>query len=40
MKAAWLKDWKNVYYEDRPMPVIGHGEALVRVKYAGICGSW
>lgn len=39
MKAAWLKDWTNVSYEDRPMPVIGHGEALVRVKYAGICGS-
>ena len=39
MKAAWLKDWKQVSYEERPMPVIGHGDALVRVKYTGICGS-
>ena len=39
MKAAWLKDWKNVSCEERPMPVIGPGEALVRVKYAGVCGS-
>lgn len=39
MKAAWLKDWKKVSVEDRPVPEIGHGDALVRVKYAGICGS-
>jgi 2-desacetyl-2-hydroxyethyl bacteriochlorophyllide A dehydrogenase len=39
MKAAWLKDWKELALEDRPVPKIGHGEVLIRVKYAGICGS-
>ncbi len=39
MKAAWLKDWKKLSFEDRTVPVIGQGDALVRVKYVGICGS-
>ena len=39
MKAAWLRDWKKVSVEDRPVPKAGHGDALVRVRYAGVCGS-
>ena len=39
MKAAWLKNWKDVVISDRPVPELGHGEALIKVHYAGICGS-
>ncbi len=39
MKAAWLRDWKNLELAERPMPEIGMGEALIKIHYAGICGS-
>lgn len=39
MKAAWLEDWKEVSLKELPNPQIGNEEALIRVKYAGICGS-
>lgn len=39
MKAAWLRDWNDLELEDRPVPQIGPGEVLIKVHYAGICGS-
>jgi len=30
---------KNIEIRERPMPVIKLGEALIKVKYCGICGS-
>ncbi len=40
MRAAVLEDvGKLVYREDYPKPVIGADDALIRVRYCGICGS-
>ena len=39
MKAAVLHANDDIRYEDVPMPEIGPGEVLVRVRGAGICGS-
>ncbi|WP_153111386.1 galactitol-1-phosphate 5-dehydrogenase [Propionivibrio limicola] len=39
MKALVLKEYSKFSYEDVPMPEIGAGEVLIRVKACGICGS-
>lgn len=39
MKAALLREKNNLELADVEKPEIGHGEALVRVAYSGICGS-
>lgn len=39
MKAAVLTAWKNLEIQDVPVPQIGPGECLIKVHYAGICGS-
>lgn len=39
MKAALFAEKNKLELVDAPIPEIGPGEALVRVAYAGICGS-
>lgn len=39
MKQLLLTDWKKVELVDAPIPEPGPGEAVVRIKYAGVCGS-
>lgn len=39
MKAAYLTEWKKLGVAELPVPQISEGEALIRVTYAGICGS-
>lgn len=39
MKAAILKEWKNIVIQDKDKPNLGPGECLIKVKYAGVCGS-
>jgi 2-desacetyl-2-hydroxyethyl bacteriochlorophyllide A dehydrogenase len=39
MKAAVLTEWKHIELQDIPVPEIGEGECLIRVKCASICGS-
>lgn len=39
MKAALLKDWEKMEIVDMEMPLIEEGEALIKVDYAGVCGS-
>jgi len=39
MKAAVLHGIDDLRYEDVPTPIIKEGEALVKVKAAGVCGS-
>jgi len=39
MKACVLHAINDLRYEDVPDPVRKHGEALIRIKAAGICGS-
>jgi len=39
MKAAVIEKANSIILTDRPVPVIGEGEALVKVKYVGICGT-
>jgi threonine dehydrogenase-like Zn-dependent dehydrogenase len=39
MKAAVYKGVRNVVIEDRPKPVAGPGQAVVKVEYCGICGT-
>ncbi|MBO5218772.1 MAG: alcohol dehydrogenase catalytic domain-containing protein [Clostridia bacterium] len=39
MKAALLKTWENMELLDMEKPAIEAGEALIRVTYAGVCGS-
>lgn len=39
MKAAVLTEWEKIEYKEVPKPQINEGECLVRVAYAGICGS-
>ena len=39
MKAAVLKNWFDLKLTDIPMPVPTDGEALIKVRYGGVCGS-
>jgi 2-desacetyl-2-hydroxyethyl bacteriochlorophyllide A dehydrogenase len=39
MKAAVLTDWKCIEMRDVPIPELGPEECLIKVQYAGICGS-
>ena len=39
MKAAVLKDKRNMVIEEVPDPKAGPGEVIVKMKYVGICGS-
>ncbi len=39
MNALWLSNQQLAYREDLPKPVPGPGEALVRVRLAGLCGT-
>ena len=39
MKAAVLKNWFDLELTDIPMPVPDAHEALIKVRYGGVCGS-
>lgn len=39
MKAAVLESWKNLAVKDMEKPVAGPGEAVIKMRYAGVCGS-
>mgnify|MGYP002624261674 CR=1 FL=1 len=39
MKAWILEDISNISLQDRGVPLLGQGEARIRVKACGICGS-
>ena len=39
MKAALLKNWNDLVLTDVEKPIIGKGEALIKVRYGGVCGS-
>lgn len=39
MKATVLSGVQQIRIEDKPVPMIGPGEALIKVEYCGICGS-
>lgn len=39
MKAAVLKNWLDLELCDVDIPTPGPGEALIKVRYAGVCGS-
>ena len=39
MRACVLTDWKELKIMDVPKPEPKAGQALIRVKYAGVCGS-
>lgn len=39
MKAAVLKDWREIAVEQVDRPTVGENEALLRVAYTGVCGS-
>lgn len=39
MKVAKLYSFEDIRIEDMPVPDIGHGDALVRVKACGICSG-
>ena len=39
MNGLWLENKKLRYRNDIPIPDIEHGEALVRVRLAGICST-
>lgn len=39
MRAAVLREPHRFEIVERPMPVLAHGDMLVRVRMAGICGS-
>lgn len=39
MKSAILKEWGHINYEDVSKPEIKDGHCLVKVHYAGVCGS-
>ena len=39
MKSALLKTWETMELVEMEKPTINEGEALIRVDYAGVCGS-
>lgn len=39
MRACVLTDWERLEVKEVPKPVAGAGQTLIRVKYAGVCGS-
>ena len=39
MKSLVYMGPKQIEIRERPIPVINSGEALIKVKYCGICGS-
>jgi threonine dehydrogenase-like Zn-dependent dehydrogenase len=39
MKAVWLEDRHLAFKEDIPVPTLPEGEAVIRVKLAGICST-
>lgn len=39
MKAAILRDKRDMVVEEAPTPTAGPGEVIVKIKYVGICGS-
>lgn len=39
MKAAVLTNWKDLSIKEVEKPSLKHGECLIKVAYAGVCGS-
>jgi len=39
MKAAVYADIQKIRFEDRPVPGAGPGQAVVKIKYCGLCGT-
>lgn len=39
MKAAVIEEKDNIHLKEVEMPVLNDGEALIKVRYCGICGS-
>lgn len=39
MKAAFLKENKEIAIEKMTLPIVMDGHALIKVKYSGVCGS-
>ncbi|NMC13902.1 MAG: alcohol dehydrogenase catalytic domain-containing protein [Chloroflexi bacterium] len=39
MKGLWLENQRLSYRDDLPIPVVRHGEALIKIRYAGICAT-
>ncbi len=39
MKAAVIEEKNNIHLKEVPKPQLKEGEALIKVKYCGICGS-
>ncbi|NLC45215.1 MAG: alcohol dehydrogenase catalytic domain-containing protein [Clostridiales bacterium] len=39
MKAAMLENWGQLIVKEIPKPELQNGEALIKVLYAGVCGS-
>ncbi len=39
MKAALLKSWENMEIVDVPKPTLENNEVLIKMLYAGVCGS-
>lgn len=39
MKAALLKSWEHMEIVDMPKPVLENDEVLIKMMYAGVCGS-
>lgn len=39
MKGLWLENQQLFYRDDLPMPAAGNEEALIKIRYAGICAT-
>ncbi len=39
MKAAILRNWKEIDVSDVDLPALDAGDVLIKVAYTGICGS-
>lgn len=39
MKSCVLKDWGKLVLQEREIPTLEDGQALIKISYAGICGS-
>lgn len=39
MKAAVLQEWQRMELRDVPVPQLAEEEVLIKVRYAGVCGS-